>query len=147
MVLRRPRPASQHLTSPPCLSFFSSFTVSVGLHLFTDHLHEHAFLAAAVELAVKNLLPWANIQFSIRDRHHNLASQEPALFMRVRNETAETPCETGVWSRVGVAYSHDMGVAKGVCLLRGDRTRGLAPFVGAREAGNRAERATEGRQP
>jgi len=34
------------------------------------------------------------------------------------------------------------GFTKGVCPLRGDRTRGLAPFVGAGEAGLRAEPAT-----
>src|SRR5439155_18695846 len=36
------------------------------------------------------------------------------------------------------------GVSKRVCPLRGDRTRGLAPFVGAGEAGLRAEPATVG---
>jgi hypothetical protein len=34
------------------------------------------------------------------------------------------------------------GFTKGVCPLRGDRTRGLAPFVGVHEAGFRAEWAT-----
>jgi len=35
------------------------------------------------------------------------------------------------------------GVPKGVCPLRGERTRGLAPSVGAGEARFRAESATE----
>jgi len=33
---------------------------------------------------------------------------------------------------------------KGVCPLHGDRTRGLAPFVGAGEAGSKADPATVG---
>jgi len=36
------------------------------------------------------------------------------------------------------------GFTKGVCPLRGDRTRGLAPFVGGGEAGFRADPATVG---
>ena len=38
------------------------------------------------------------------------------------------------------------GFTKGVCPLRGDRTRGLAPFVGVHEAGFRAEWATGARR-
>ena len=38
-----------------------------------------------------------------------------------------------------------LGIPKGVCPLRGNSTRGLAPFVGVGEAGSRAEPATGGR--
>ncbi|MGH7229360.1 MAG: hypothetical protein ACREIH_09135, partial [Nitrospiraceae bacterium] len=38
----------------------------------------------------------------------------------------------------------DLGDVKGVCPLHGNHTRGLAPFVGAGEAGFRADPATVG---
>ena len=44
-----------------------------------------------------------------------------------------------------VMRTSDLGDTKGVCPLRGDRTRGLAPFVGVGEAGFRAEPTTVAR--
>ncbi len=45
---------------------------------------------------------------------------------------------------MGDSRTGDLGDMKGVCPLHGDRTRGLAPFVGAGAAGLRAEPATVG---
>jgi len=51
--------------------------------LFPDYLHQHPLAAHPVELAVKDLLPWTEIQFPIRHRHHHLPPHHLALEVRV----------------------------------------------------------------
>ena len=52
-------------------------------HLFADELDQNAFVAAAVELAVEDLLPGTEVQSAFRDRDHHLTSHDLALEMRV----------------------------------------------------------------
>jgi len=42
--------------------------------LFTDDFYQHTFAPPAVELTVKNLLPWTEIQFTLGDRDHDFSS-------------------------------------------------------------------------
>src|SRR5262245_41452232 len=47
--------------------------------LFPDHFDEHSFAATAVELAVEDLLPGAEVELAAGDRHHDLAAEELPL--------------------------------------------------------------------
>ena len=47
--------------------------------LFPDDLHQRAFSAAAVELAVENLLPRAEVEFAFGDGDDDLAAHDLAL--------------------------------------------------------------------
>ena len=55
----------------------------VRLTLLADHLDEHPLGSTAVELSVKDLLPGAEIQLPLCDRHHNLAAHDLAFVMGV----------------------------------------------------------------
>src|SRR6516162_6403016 len=48
-----------------------------------DHLDQHALLAAAVELAVEDLFPRAEVELSLRHRDDDLPPHDLALVMRV----------------------------------------------------------------
>jgi len=48
-----------------------------------DNLHQRPFLAAAIELAVKNLLPGAEIELSVGNGNHHLASHDLAFHVGV----------------------------------------------------------------
>src|SRR5258705_1622644 len=50
---------------------------------FPDDLDQHALLAAAVELAVEDLLPRAEVELAAGDRHDRLAPHDLALVVRV----------------------------------------------------------------
>lgn len=52
--------------------------------LFADNFHNDAFFTPPVKLAVKNLLPRAEVELAVRDRHHYLAAHDLALQMRIR---------------------------------------------------------------
>jgi len=45
----------------------------------SDNLHQHPLAAAAVELAVENLLPGAEVQFAVGDRHHHFPAHDLPL--------------------------------------------------------------------
>ena len=51
--------------------------------LFADDLDQHAFAATAVELAIKNLLPRAEVEPAVRDRDHDFTPHDLALHMRI----------------------------------------------------------------
>jgi hypothetical protein len=51
--------------------------------LFPDDFDEDAFPAAAIELAVENLLPWTKVELSARYRNHDFASHQLALDVRI----------------------------------------------------------------
>ena len=46
---------------------------------FPDHLDQHALLAASVELAVEDLLPGAEVELPVGDRHDHLAAHDLPL--------------------------------------------------------------------
>src|SRR5216684_5364799 len=48
-----------------------------------QHLDQHALVAAAVEFAVEDLLPRAEVELAARDRDHHLAAHDLPLVMRV----------------------------------------------------------------
>lgn len=54
-----------------------------ALILFPDDLNKHAFFAAAVKLAVKNLLPRAEIQLALGYCNHYLPAHNLTFKMRV----------------------------------------------------------------
>jgi hypothetical protein len=51
--------------------------------LFADDLYEHAFVSAAVELAVEDLLPGAKVEFAICNCHDDFTAHYLSLVMRV----------------------------------------------------------------
>jgi prepilin-type N-terminal cleavage/methylation domain-containing protein len=51
---------------------------------FPDDFDQHALAAAAVEFAVENLFPRAEIQFAFRDGHNDFAAHDLAFQVRVR---------------------------------------------------------------
>ncbi len=51
--------------------------------LFADDFDERPFLPAAIELAVKNLFPRTEVQFSGSDRHYHLAPHNLAFHVGV----------------------------------------------------------------
>src|SRR5262249_34318174 len=51
--------------------------------LFTNNFHQHTFSAAAIKLAIEDLLPWAKVQLPSRDRNVNLASHYLSLDVSV----------------------------------------------------------------
>ena len=42
--------------------------------LLPDDFHQYALAPVAVKFAVENLFPWAEVQFSLRDGHDDLAT-------------------------------------------------------------------------
>ena len=48
-----------------------------------NNLHKHAFAAVAVEFAIENLFPRAEVELTIRDRHHHFPAHDGALEMSV----------------------------------------------------------------
>ena len=51
--------------------------------LLADDLHEHPLRPAAVELAVEDLLPRAEVELPLRDRDHDLAAHHLPLHVGV----------------------------------------------------------------
>src|SRR5215471_21576428 len=51
--------------------------------LFANDLDQHALAAPSVELAIKNLLPRTEVEFTRRDRDHNLPPHNLAFHMGV----------------------------------------------------------------
>src|SRR4051812_16866801 len=51
--------------------------------LHAHHLHDDTLLASAIELGVEDLLPRAEVELALGDRHHHLVSHDRALQMRV----------------------------------------------------------------
>jgi hypothetical protein len=51
--------------------------------LFANDLDQHALAAPSIELAIKNLLPRAEVEFTRRDRDHNLPPHNLAFQMRI----------------------------------------------------------------
>ena len=51
--------------------------------LFADNFYQNPFAPAAVEFAVENLFPRAEIQFPFRDRHDDFAAHDLAFQVRV----------------------------------------------------------------
>jgi hypothetical protein len=49
----------------------------------SDNFYQDSFLSSAIELAVEDLLPGTEIQFSARNRHDDLAPHNLAFQMRV----------------------------------------------------------------
>ncbi len=47
--------------------------------LLSDDLDQHALPTPAVELAVKDLLPWAKVQPTIGDSHDDLTAHHSVL--------------------------------------------------------------------
>ena len=56
----------------------------IFVRLFSYDLDQHALAAAAIELAVENLLPRAEIELPFRNRDHDLAPHHLAFEMGVR---------------------------------------------------------------
>jgi hypothetical protein len=52
-------------------------------YLLPDDFHEYALVAAPVEFAVKNLLPRAEVEAALGDRHYHLAAHHLPLEMRI----------------------------------------------------------------
>ena len=52
-------------------------------HLLSYHFDEHAFGSPAIEFAVKDLLPWAEIQVATRDCDNDLTAHDLALHVGV----------------------------------------------------------------
>src|SRR5271157_2878001 len=55
----------------------------IGSPSFADDLHQHALLAAAVELAVKDLLPRAEVELAGGDGDHDFPAHDLALHVGV----------------------------------------------------------------
>jgi hypothetical protein len=51
--------------------------------IIPDDFHEHALAAVAVEFAVENLFPRAEVQFALRDGHDDFAAHDLAFQVRV----------------------------------------------------------------
>ena len=51
--------------------------------LLSDDFYKDSFFSSAVEFTVKNLLPWAEIEFAISNCHHNLSAHDLPLHMGV----------------------------------------------------------------
>jgi hypothetical protein len=51
--------------------------------LFANDLDQHALAAPSVELAIKNLLPRTEVEFTRRDRDHNLPPHNLAFHMGI----------------------------------------------------------------
>ena len=51
--------------------------------LFTDNFYERPFATTTVKFAVKNPLPGAEIQFSVRDCHHHLTPHNLAFHVGI----------------------------------------------------------------
>src|ERR1041385_1282032 len=77
--------------------------------LIPDDLNQRAFLAAAVKLAIEDLLPWSEVEFAARDGDNDFAAHDLPLHVRVR-----------------VIFASSV-----VQVLRGRRVRGefLEPFL------------------
>src|SRR5215467_27854 len=56
---------------------------AVGLNSLPNHLHQHALRPLPIELAVEDLLPWAEIEFAIRYGDDDFPAHDLALVMRV----------------------------------------------------------------
>src|SRR6476620_10101884 len=52
-------------------------------HSLADDLYQHPFAAAAVELAVKDLLPGSEVELTTGDRHDHFATHYLTFHMRV----------------------------------------------------------------
>jgi hypothetical protein len=63
--------------------FFRMFRFARALSLLPDHFHQHTLSATAIEFAIKNLFPWANIQLPFGNRDDHFSSHELPLDMRI----------------------------------------------------------------
>ncbi len=59
------------------------FRPSLAPHSFSDDFYQDAFCAAAVELAVKDLFPRAEIEFALGDGDHHFPAHDLPLVMGV----------------------------------------------------------------
>ncbi len=55
-----------------------------GVFLFPNDFDQNPFLATPIKLAIKDLFPCTEIQFSIGDCHHNFTTHHLALHVRIR---------------------------------------------------------------
>src|SRR5215213_11226310 len=53
------------------------------IELLTDDFHQHALLTPAIKLAIKNLLPWSEVQLTSCDRNDDLATHHLSLNVSV----------------------------------------------------------------
>jgi hypothetical protein len=65
--------------SPLLFLFVRGWNGGSRFVLFTDDLDQNTLPALAVELAVKDLLPRAKVEPSVRDRHDDLAAHHAQL--------------------------------------------------------------------
>ena len=52
-------------------------------YLFPNNLNQYSLSSHAVELAVKDLLPGAEVQFAVCDGNHNFATHDLPLHVRI----------------------------------------------------------------
>jgi hypothetical protein len=67
---------SRHTNYHTRFCFLPQRLVAVQASLLPNNLHQHPFAPPAIELAVKDLFPWAEIQPSFRDCHHYLPAHD-----------------------------------------------------------------------
>ena len=60
-----------------------NYYVYFPIGLLPDYLHQYSLLAAAVEFAVKDLLPGAKVQLAIGNGHYHFPAHDLALQMGV----------------------------------------------------------------
>src|SRR5262249_44140621 len=65
------------------------------LPLFSDDLDQHSLGPPAVELAVEDLLPRAEVELALGYRHHDLAAHDLALVVGVGVVLAGACCLSG----------------------------------------------------
>jgi hypothetical protein len=68
--------------------------------LFPDYLDQHSLFSSAVEFAVENLFPRAEIQFAFGDRNDNFAAHDLTLQVRIGVVFAGAVVSIGVRRRV-----------------------------------------------
>ena len=51
--------------------------------LLANHFHEHAFRSATIEFPVKDLFPRSEVELPLGDCHHDFASHDLPLVVRV----------------------------------------------------------------
>src|SRR5207302_5796945 len=86
----------------------SAKTCEASTPLFPHHLYDETLGAAAIELAVEDLLPRPEVQSPLGDRHHHLVVDEQILEMRVAVVLAATV--VAVVARVGQQIAGDLPV-------------------------------------
>ena len=64
-------------------SFSDTLAENYWLMLFANHLHQHALGPAAVEFAVEDLFPGAEIELALGDRDDDLAAHDLAFHVGI----------------------------------------------------------------